>query len=122
MAKSAWGLDRDVDWRQQAACSPQTADWFWFNNSRHGGGALSVNNKAALGLCAQCPVRQRCYNDALDNPESEGRIAGGVVWAGATVRQAVGLPANDYERQQRRRATWREASRRKYAGKREATA
>jgi len=114
VGRSAWGLEieRDQDWRQRAACGPATAEWFYFHSVGRGA-HLSEDNKAALHLCEQCPVRQQCYNDAAASPETDARIAGGAVWRRGQVRHPVGLAADEVERLMRRRETWRTSSRRR---------
>ncbi len=61
MTRSSWGLDtdRDLDWRQFAACGPKNAEWFFVV-----GGKLSALNRLALELCAGCPVTSECLADA----------------------------------------------------------
>lgn len=78
MTRSSWGLDtdREVDWRQFAACGPSNAEWFFVTNL---GGHLSSLNLAALDLCAGCPVTSECLADARQIQVQGARIAGGEV-------------------------------------------
>lgn len=82
LRRSAWGLEveRDLDWRQQAACSPANAEWFWIG-SGCGSHGLTADNKAALKLCQHCPVIRECARDARTHPAHAAHIAGGVVWS-----------------------------------------
>lgn len=60
-----------VDVLNQAACSPEMADWFdpMERGGRLVGGAttgqLSADVARAMDICAQCPVRAACLEDAL---------------------------------------------------------
>lgn len=77
MTRSAWGLDTtaDVDWRVRAACSPETAEWFWLVQGHRT--KLTLANKAALALCRTCPVIAECARYEAENPQPFARIAGG---------------------------------------------
>jgi transcription factor WhiB len=82
--RSAYDLDpTSADphaWRLNAACGPATADWFWpLTTSR-----LSLHaehTKAALALCAVCPVKAECYAHEQTQPVEHTHIAAGKVWA-----------------------------------------
>jgi len=76
--RSAYGLEatRDNGWRWLAACSVDTADWFFITSRSR---SLSPDNRRALRICAKCPVRIECLIDALEDPEKVPRIAGGHV-------------------------------------------
>lgn len=78
--RSAWGLevDREMDWRQRAACGPDTAELF-FVEYEHVGRGLTKANQSALRICHGCPVRAQCDQDAQRHPEPYTRIAGGRV-------------------------------------------
>ena len=84
--RSTWGLDlarEGVDWRQFAACSPETAELFFVRDNHHPGrGGITKDNKRALQMCASCPVRRPCYDDAAKAPSPTAHIAGGAVWRG----------------------------------------
>ena len=81
--RSAYDLDpAPADpqaWRLHAACSPATADWFWpLSTSR-----LSLHaehTKAALALCARCPVLHDCDAHEQAQPVEFTHIAAGKVW------------------------------------------
>lgn len=87
MNRTSWGLDapRSDEWRDHAACSPATAEWFWIYAGKSATVRLSADNKAALELCWRCPVREQCEQYESANPERFARIAGGVVWTGREV-------------------------------------
>ena len=91
MNRSAWGLDtdRDLNWRTFAACGPDNAEWFFVSQL---GGHLSLENRMALALCAQCPVRTECLADARSatGPVEQSRIAGGEVILGRRSRATKG--------------------------------
>lgn len=79
--RSAWGLeiDRDLDWRQRAACGPDTAEWFWLYQ-KSGPAALTKENRAALELCRTCPVVAQCIREEESNRIRDSHIAGGLIW------------------------------------------
>lgn len=82
MARSSWGLDTARDeWRMHAECTPETAELFFVapGNGRVGSQHVSAGNRAALEICARCPVTEQCLADALAHPAPVGRIAGGQV-------------------------------------------
>jgi len=83
--RSAYDLDpapaAPFAWRLRAACTPEVADWFW----PVAGSKLSLKTetaKAALALCAGCPVLADCEGFELDNPTVFTHIAAGRVWWG----------------------------------------
>ena len=92
-----------VDWRDDAACGPDTADWFDRRDN-----ALTPANVAALRLCGVCPVRVPCAADILGQPENRRRgvIAGGMVFGvdGGVSAPNVTLDAG------RRREQWRRST------------
>jgi WhiB family redox-sensing transcriptional regulator len=58
-----------TDWTRDAACAGMPPR-FWFPDK-------GDNASKAKRICASCPVRPRCYLEALTNHETEG-IWGGV--------------------------------------------
>lgn len=92
MPRSAWGLEliTDEDWQARAACGPDTAELFWpaFGQGRPPN-VLPKAAKAALDICASCPVKRQCLEHAATNPEPYPRIAGGRLWMG---RKGNGRP------------------------------
>lgn len=78
--RSAYGFDTPTgdDWRDFAACSPETAEWFWLTGDTHG--RLTSDNLAALKLCASCPVVRQCDEHETAHPSPFVRIAAGKVW------------------------------------------
>jgi len=87
MSRSAYGftlVQDDQTWRQQSACSPATADWFWLVGGSNGRGhhtpRLTADNKAALALCDHCPVLAQCLADELKHPTPYAHIAAGRLW------------------------------------------
>lgn len=91
MARSSWGLDtdRELDWRQFAACGPDNADWFFVTGM---GGHLSHQNRAALEICRSCSVRSECLADtrSVETVVEQSRIAGGEVILGRRSRATKG--------------------------------
>lgn len=91
MARSSWGLDTARDgWRMYAECTPDTADWFEVKPGPvrlRPGLWVSLENSYALQLCAGCPVRAECEQDAVNGPTPQvSMIAGGRVF-GRRVRR-----------------------------------
>src|SRR5262245_27051991 len=78
--RSSYGLEVDRDeWRDYAACSLKTAEWFEVLSNHHCGFRLSVANHAALELCRTCPVKQPCLDYESAQPDTRARIAGGQI-------------------------------------------
>jgi excisionase family DNA binding protein len=83
MARSAYGLgtDRDVDWRQHAACGPDAGHGLpqnaWFPEGWPDG-----LNRAAARVYNRCPVRSSCLAEyeAAAPRYRIGLIAGGKWW------------------------------------------
>lgn len=75
---STWGLTGTGprEWVTRASC--RTADPRIFDViGRH----LSVENRAAMALCRNCPVRTDCRDDFLNSGRTPlGLIAGGWWW------------------------------------------
>lgn len=67
-------------WTDQAACSPEIAEWFW-PHMKQGQNVvrLSEDNRRALKVCASCPVQAQCLEWELDHPQPHARIVGGRV-------------------------------------------
>lgn len=83
---SRWG------WQEQAACSGMTLDLF-FSPDGERQRERERREQAALRVCARCPVRRNCLDQALRAPENYG------VWGGMTEDQRAA------ERRRRRRLT-----------------
>lgn len=66
-------------WSTQAAC---IGKWDLFDSTKLG------DKEAALALCAECPVRQLCLQDALNNEERFG-IHGGVKELELRITQSI---------------------------------
>lgn len=64
------GYDKADDWRVQAACVDVDPEIFFPNPADRAG------IQAAKVICASCPVRAICREEALENRESDG------VWGG----------------------------------------
>lgn len=106
--RRAYGFDSGQDdWRPRALCRGTDPEAFVL--SRVGGG-LTDGNRAALVLCAQCPVRTECHEDwAVQPPHRRGGfIAGGVAWTGRK-SGAGGTPRGLAKGGDRRSAAFREA-------------
>jgi WhiB family redox-sensing transcriptional regulator len=63
-----------VTWRDDAACLGRDPD-LWFPDRSD-----SVTAKAAVTICAVCPVRGACHREALDHPETTCHG----IWGGLT--------------------------------------
>lgn len=64
-------------WHHEAACRAADVDPAWFWPSR------GQSNDEARAVCARCPVRQRCLDDAL----SRGEWADHGIWGGTSERE-----------------------------------
>ena len=62
--------DFDPDWRKSAACASVDPELFFPPNGR------SAEAKQAQMVCAGCPVRRECLEEALESDEQFG------VWGG----------------------------------------
>jgi hypothetical protein len=60
------------DWVTRAACRTMPSGWWELTSSGYG---LSADNKAAINLCGNCPVRLDC--GAATHPLDEGVIRAG---------------------------------------------
>ena len=84
--RSAWGLDireKDLSWND-AACKDLPPSW-WELTYRSGPNPhrLGYHNRQAQEICVTCPIRQRCYDMAVDTGVA-GHIFGGVaLWRSA---------------------------------------
>jgi len=63
---------RRPEWHQDAACRGQVVR-AWFSGAPD-------NLERARAVCGGCPVREQCYQYAMDDPDLEG------VWAGFTAK------------------------------------
>lgn len=69
------GSDIMAGWRQDAACAGRNP-MLWDIDSH------PAAWRAAAIVCAECPVRQQCHNDHINNPDAFGIYAGQPLWAG----------------------------------------
>lgn len=69
--------DEVLPWRKDALC-PQFPAWWWFPDKGGSG-------REAREVCAQCPVREACLEEALSDPTLDG------IWAGTTVKERARL-------------------------------
>ena len=65
-------------WREEAACRYTDPDLFFPES----GAGMHTTAKAAKAVCAVCPVRNNCLDDALRNDERHG-IFGGINFGAA---------------------------------------
>jgi WhiB family redox-sensing transcriptional regulator len=63
----------NLTWRQRGACRGLEPDIFYPPDDEDAGEAKAV--------CAQCPVKDRCLEFALETREAEG------IWGGTTGRE-----------------------------------
>jgi WhiB family redox-sensing transcriptional regulator len=66
-------LDPELDWRARGQCAQVDPELFF---PEKGG-----NSREAKRICAACPVREECLEDALGRSEQFG------VWGGLTERE-----------------------------------
>lgn len=63
---------RHAHWRDHALCArPEYAHVDWFNESPNRR-AREATEEVAKAVCASCPVRQACLDDALESYEQYG--------------------------------------------------
>lgn len=84
----------DQHWRDQAACGGMSTEAFFPEQP----GRPGDPHRAAIEICATCPVRTECLEYALSNDERWG------IWGGKTPRQRLRIAAD------RRRALRQEVS------------
>ena len=58
------------DWHVFAACEGSDLALFF--------PVVGENPRAALAICAECPVRVECLDEALDDPELDHGVRGGM--------------------------------------------
>lgn len=63
-------LDPRPDWWDSAACLGANPDLFFAHDGGH-------EARTAKAICAACPVRAECLDDAIDNREAFG-VRGGM--------------------------------------------
>ncbi len=68
-------LLQPVDWQADARCADESIDPEIFFPERGG------SSKAARAVCAECTVRDRCLEYALNNKEQFG------IWGGTSERE-----------------------------------
>jgi WhiB family redox-sensing transcriptional regulator len=74
-------------WWLQAACGPRDADLFFPEPGSLSRREWRQREQAAKQVCATCPVRRSCLEEALVRPEEFG------VWGGMTAdERAASLP------------------------------
>lgn len=71
-------------WRDDAACLSYPPE-AWHPGTGHGRAAKVA---VVAGICARCPVRQRCAEFALNTPRKTG------VWAGVDFGESNNRPAD----------------------------
>jgi len=76
-ARSQVPVDTDWDWHDQARCRETDATVF-FHPYNARGNSREARERAAVAVCAQCPVRQQCAAYAMAAYEPYG------VWGGLT--------------------------------------
>ncbi len=64
-----------MSWRDRSACSRYEPQW-WEITGKH----LTQENRAAIRICASCPVTSECIDDALVHHDE------GVIRAGQALR------------------------------------
>lgn len=60
------------DWKEEAACKNESELFF----SLAKGQRSRMDREEAIAICEQCPVRQECFDFAIENQEEFG------VWGG----------------------------------------
>lgn len=78
MARSAYALESPRgDWREYAACGPDTANLFLV-----GSGPLGAGARQALAMCAACRAQPKCdqWGSSLPGVHREGQIIGGRIY------------------------------------------
>lgn len=65
--------DRDTSWHSKASCLGLDPNLFYPEQGE--------NHPEARATCAQCPVKDKCLEDALANGEKFG------IWGGTSVRE-----------------------------------
>ncbi|GAA5103998.1 hypothetical protein GCM10025762_05260 [Haloechinothrix salitolerans] len=90
-AAAALALTLPGDWVRHAACGPDTAELFFPIGDT---GPAAADIQRAQAICAACPVRQQCLDDADATGQGHG------IWGGLT----------DTERRHRRYGTHQSAS------------
>ncbi|WP_405578561.1 WhiB family transcriptional regulator [Streptomyces sp. NBC_01190] len=64
-----------MSWQQKAACRTEDPELFFPVGQS---GPAKLQTRQAMGVCARCPVRERCLSDALAAGDTSG------VWGGTT--------------------------------------
>jgi WhiB family redox-sensing transcriptional regulator len=83
-------MDSDDSWMVEGTCNSVDGD-LWFPEVGH-------NANAAIKICRECPVQQRCLEWALAHNETEG------VWGGVSARERQKMRKNAMDRNRRRAA------------------
>jgi len=76
-----YGHDRDTEWEKYAKCADSNSSW-WDSDSEH--------TAVARAICAKCPVRLQCLEDAkhpLYVEDGEPVYMHGVVRGGVVLRE-----------------------------------
>ena len=74
-AATALALALPSNWVRHAACGPDTAELFFPISDI---GPATADIQRAQAICAACPVRQQCHDDAEATGEPHG------IWGGLT--------------------------------------
>src|ERR1039458_9155923 len=84
----------DKNWRRRAACKGLETSTFFLEGR-------SGNYKAALKVCAECPVAKDCLNEALVWELAHDWCAG--IWGGKTAQQREKILDTTRQRRYKRR-------------------
>jgi WhiB family transcriptional regulator, redox-sensing transcriptional regulator len=91
-------IEQATDWRAAGACRTADPDLFFPVTV---GTAAGEQISRALGICAGCPVRQQCFDFAMQTRESVG------IWGGTIPEERIRALRARNRRPARR--TWRQA-------------
>lgn len=70
-----WNLE-NLRWMDQAACKGLPVNMFFYTEEDYGRKERRRKDKAAKAVCAECPVKAQCLQDALDRDDAHS-IQGG---------------------------------------------
>jgi WhiB family transcriptional regulator, redox-sensing transcriptional regulator len=88
-----------ADWREAGACLTADPDLFF---PVAVGEASGQQVSRALGICADCPVKQQCLEFAMQTREPAG------IWGGTTPEERIKVLRSRNRRSRARRAGWAE--------------
>ncbi|WNI14466.1 WhiB family transcriptional regulator [Actinacidiphila sp. ITFR-21] len=78
-----------MSWQQQAACRTEDPELFFPVGQS---GTAKLQAEQARRVCAQCPVKESCLNDALAAGDTSG------VWGGTTEDERRAIRRRDGRR------------------------